>query len=121
MHLDEHLAASNAPSKLISMKLDSLRKGFNVGHCIYSREPVQGNQGPGVDGVFDQKRKRIVGYTDADLDIRFAHQESGSRGGQLMDEATVRKMMAAERKKHEESQLDIVKEPSKKKEKRSRS
>merc|ERR1712187_387031 len=111
----------NAPSKLISMKLDSLRKGYNVGHCIYSREPVLGNQGPGVDGVFDQKRKRISGYTDADLDIRFANQDSGSRGGQLMDEATVRKMMQAERRKHEESLHGEEVTSGKKKEKRSRS
>lgn len=100
--LDEHLSASNAPSKLVSMKLDSLRKGYSLGHCIYSREPVQGNQGPGVDGVFDQKRKRVVGYSDADLDIRFAQQDRlNGTGGQLMDEETVRKMMAAERKQHE--------------------
>lgn len=43
--LDEHLAASNAPSKLVSMKLETLRKGFNIGHCIYSRETLPGNQG----------------------------------------------------------------------------
>mmetsp|Transcript_100270 Transcript_100270/g.323544 ORF Transcript_100270/g.323544 Transcript_100270/m.323544 type:complete len:382 (-) Transcript_100270:17-1162(-) len=100
--LDEHLAASNAPSKLISMKLDSLRKGFNIGHCIYSREPMPGNQGPGVDGVFDKRGgKRTLGYTDADLDKRFAEQDVGSAGGQLMDEATVRRLMAAERQQHE--------------------
>mmetsp|Transcript_10353 Transcript_10353/g.31193 ORF Transcript_10353/g.31193 Transcript_10353/m.31193 type:complete len:383 (-) Transcript_10353:331-1479(-) len=99
--LDEHLAASNAPSKLISMKLDSLRKGFNIGHCIYSREPMPGNQGPGVDGVFDKRTgKRTLGYTDADLDRRFAEQDLGGTGGQLMDEATIRKMMKAERQQH---------------------
>eukprot|EP00927_Polykrikos_kofoidii_P023295 TRINITY_DN21508_c0_g1_i2.p1 TRINITY_DN21508_c0_g1~~TRINITY_DN21508_c0_g1_i2.p1 ORF type:complete len:365 (+),score=77.80 TRINITY_DN21508_c0_g1_i2:103-1197(+) len=99
--LDEHLSASNAPSKLISMKLESLRKGYNVGHCIYSREPAQGNQGPGAIGVFDSKRKRVMGYTDADLDIRFGNGMEGGHGsGNLMDEATVKRMMAAERKKH---------------------
>eukprot|EP00913_Durusdinium_trenchii_P011610 g10904.t1 len=54
--LDEHLTASNKPSALVSMKLESLRKGYNIGHCIYSREPVMGNTGPGVDGVVDKKR-----------------------------------------------------------------
>jgi len=97
--MDEHLAASNAPSKLVSMKLEALRKGYNLGHCIYSREMVPGNQGPGVDGVFDQKSKRPLGYTDADLDRRFAEQSRLSGGGQLMDEATVMKMMKAERLK----------------------
>mmetsp|Transcript_28547 Transcript_28547/g.55879 ORF Transcript_28547/g.55879 Transcript_28547/m.55879 type:complete len:379 (-) Transcript_28547:82-1218(-) len=100
--LDEHLQASNAPSKLISMKLDSLRKGYNIGHCIYSREPVPGNQGPGVDGVFDKRSgKRGLGYTDADLDRRFQESEFGGGAGQLMDEATVRRLLAAERKQHE--------------------
>merc|ERR1719464_2571618 len=83
--LDEHLAASNAPSKLISMKLESLRKGFNIGHCIYSREPMPGNQGPGVDGVFNKREKRPLGYTDADLGKRFAEQDVSSGSGQLMD------------------------------------
>ena len=100
--LDEHLLASNAPSKLVSMKLDSLRKGFNIGGCIYSREPMPGNQGPGVDGVFDKREKRTVGYSDAELDRRFADMDTRvGGGGQLMDEATVRRMMAAEKKQHE--------------------
>jgi len=100
--LDEHLEASNAPSKLVSMKLDSLRKGYNVGHCVYSRETVPGNQGPGVDGVFDKRGgKRGRGYTDADLDRRFQESEFGGGDGQLMDEATVRRLLAAERKQHE--------------------
>mmetsp|Transcript_56711 Transcript_56711/g.159163 ORF Transcript_56711/g.159163 Transcript_56711/m.159163 type:complete len:464 (+) Transcript_56711:127-1518(+) len=102
--LDEHLAASNAPSKLVSMKLETLRKGFNIGHCIYSRETLPGNQGPGVDGVFNKREKRQLGYTDADLDKRFADQDRGLGGGQLMDEATVRRMMAAERRQHEAQQ-----------------
>ncbi|CAE7237666.1 unnamed protein product [Symbiodinium natans] len=77
--LDEHLTASNKPSALISMKLDSLRKGYNIGHCIYSREPVQGNTGPGVDGVVDKKRHvRVLGYTDADLNSRFASSDGRS-------------------------------------------
>merc|ERR1719210_958115 len=95
--LDEHLQASNAPSKLVSMKLESLRKGFNIGHCIYSREPMPGNQGPGVDGVFDKREKRPLGYTDADLDKRFAEQEGGRVVGELMDEATIKKLMQKER------------------------
>merc|ERR1719476_689504 len=107
--LDEHLAASNAPSKLVSMKLDALRKGFNIGHCIYSREPMQGFQGPGVDGVFNKRTgSRPLGYTDADLDKRFAEQESSCGGGQLMDEATVRRLMAAERKQHESQKLEVA-------------
>merc|ERR1712008_161158 len=96
------MGASNAPSKLVSMKLDSLRKGYGIGHCIYSREPVPGNQGPGVDGVFDKRGgKRGLGYTDADLDRRFQESDFGRGGGQLMDEATVRRLLAAERKQHE--------------------
>ncbi|CAK0825434.1 unnamed protein product, partial [Prorocentrum cordatum] len=91
--LDEHLAASNKPSALISMKLESLRKGFHVGHCIYSRETLAGNQGPGVDGVFDKRGKRALGYTDADLDRRFMEEGTGGSSGGLMDEATARKMM----------------------------
>lgn len=98
MLLDEHLQASNAPSKLVSMKLDSLRKGYGIGHCIYSREPMPGNQGPGVDGVFDKRGKRVLGYTDADLGKRFAENDGSSGSGQLMDEATVMRMMKAERK-----------------------
>lgn len=94
--LDEHLTASNKPSALISMKLESLRKGYNIGHCIYSREPVMGNTGPGVDGVVDKKRHvKVLGYTDADLSSRFASSDGKSE--QLMDEATVRKLMAAEK------------------------
>lgn len=104
-HLDEHMSASNAPSKLISMKLEALRKGFSVGHCIYSREPMAGGQGPGVDGVFDSKAKRALGYTDADLGRRFSEQQrerlSAATAGGLMDEATVRRMVAAERKQFE--------------------
>merc|ERR1719343_1446043 len=76
MLLDEHLTASNAPSKLVSMKLDSLRKGYGIGHCIYSREPMPGNQGPGVDGVFDKRGKRAPGFTDADLEKRFAERQA---------------------------------------------
>jgi len=94
--LDEHLTASNKPSALVSMKLESLRKGYNIGHCIYSREPVMGNTGPGVDGVVDKKRHvKVLGYTDADLSSRFASSDGKSE--QLMDEATVRKLMAAEK------------------------
>merc|ERR1719193_2149212 len=113
MLLYEHLAASNAPSKLVSMKLDALRKGFNIGHCIYSRETMPGNQGPGVDGVFNKRGSRPLGYTDADLDKRFAEQEAMRGGGQLMDEATVRRMMAAERKQHEAKLHAETKETSK--------
>lgn len=114
--LNEHLEASNAPSKLISMKLESMRKGYNIGHCIYSREPMPGNQGPGVDGVFNKRDKRPLGYTDADLDKRFADLEGASKGGALMDEATVRKMMAAEKKQH----MAKVEETTKKESKKSR-
>jgi len=100
--LDEHLQASNAPSKLVSMKLDSLRRGYNIGHCVYSREPAPGNQGPGVDGVFDKRGgKRALGYSDADLDRRFPESDFSGGAGQLMDEATVRRLLAAERKQHE--------------------
>mmetsp|Transcript_99050 Transcript_99050/g.236355 ORF Transcript_99050/g.236355 Transcript_99050/m.236355 type:complete len:1014 (-) Transcript_99050:67-3108(-) len=96
--LDEHLTASNKPSALISMKLESLRKGYNIGHCIYSREPVMGNTGPGVDGVVDKKgRVRVLGYTDADLNSRFASGDG--KGEQLMDEETVRKLMAVEKRR----------------------
>eukprot|EP00425_Heterocapsa_triquetra_P039175 CAMPEP_0195084012 /NCGR_PEP_ID=MMETSP0448-20130528/24793_1 /TAXON_ID=66468 /ORGANISM="Heterocapsa triquestra, Strain CCMP 448" /LENGTH=71 /DNA_ID=CAMNT_0040117277 /DNA_START=22 /DNA_END=234 /DNA_ORIENTATION=+ len=71
------------------MKLEALRKGYNVGHCIYSREVMVGNQGPGVDGVLPGKKgPRPLGYTDADLDRRFADL-AGTSGGQLMDEATI--------------------------------
>merc|ERR1711972_393759 len=99
--LDEHLAASNKPSALVSMKLDGLRKGFNIGHCIYSREaPLPGNQAPGVDGVFDKRSKRALGFTDADLERRFADESSRS-GGALMDEATVRRLIAQERKQQQ--------------------
>merc|ERR1712224_95368 len=100
--LDEHLAASNKPSALVSMKLEALRKGFNVGHCIYSREaPLPGNQAPGVDGVFDKRSKRSLGFTDADLEQRFSQDGAGT-GGKLMDEATVRRLMAADKKRHME-------------------
>eukprot|EP00933_Yihiella_yeosuensis_P055013 TRINITY_DN5364_c2_g3_i1.p1 TRINITY_DN5364_c2_g3~~TRINITY_DN5364_c2_g3_i1.p1 ORF type:complete len:415 (-),score=83.75 TRINITY_DN5364_c2_g3_i1:308-1552(-) len=98
--LDEHLAASNKPSALISMKLESLRKGFNVGHCVYSRETGPGQTGPGVDGVIDKKiGGKSLGYTDADLSRRF-NEQGGGGGGKLMDEATVRKMMQREKERH---------------------
>merc|ERR1711920_532091 len=100
--LDEHLQASNAPSKLVSMKLDSLRKGFPVGHCVYAREPVVGGAAPGVDGVFDKKDKRKAGYSDIDLMKRFSDDtEKIGGGGVLMDEATIKKLMAADREKHD--------------------
>ena len=55
-----------------------------------------GNTGPGVDGVVDKKRHvKVLGYTDADLSSRFASSDGKSE--QLMDEATVRKLMAAEK------------------------
>lgn len=121
--LDEHLQASNKPSALVSQKLESLRKGYNIGHSIYSRELVTGNTGPGVDGVFDKKGKRPLGYSDADLDKRF-QMEAGAGAGQLMDEATVRKMMAMERKEHEkqrEEEEEVVKVKATKQRKRGRS
>merc|ERR1712178_94608 len=107
MLLDEHLAASNKPSALVSQKLASLRKGFNIGHCIYSQNQiVAGNQTPGVEGCFDRNQKRSLGYSDRDLDKRFESGVgaiSGGGGGKLMDEATIKKMMAAERQKDEAS------------------
>lgn len=120
--LDEHLQASNKPSALVSQKLESLRKGYNIGHSIYSREVCTGNTGPGVDGVFDKRGKRSLGYSDADLDKRF-QMEMGAGGGQLMDEATVRKMMAMERKEHEKQRVEEkeVKVPTKRKRSRSTS
>ena len=54
-----------------------------------------GNTGPGVDGVVDKKRQKVLGYSDADLSSRFASSDGKSE--QLMDEATVRKLMAAEK------------------------
>merc|ERR1712137_402316 len=103
--LAEHLEASNKPSALVSMKLDSLRKGFNVGHCIYSREaPLPGNQAPGIEGVFDKRDRRKgrgMGYTDEELDRRFASQAENLPGVQLMDEETARRLVAAERQEYE--------------------
>ena len=82
----------------LELRLESLRKGYNIGHCIYSREPVMGNTGPGVDGVVDKKgRVRVLGYTDADLNSRFASGDG--KGEQLMDEETVRKLMAVEKRR----------------------
>lgn len=105
-HLSSHLEASNKPSALVSMKLADLRKGLNVGHCIYGRPeaPAPGNKTPGVDGVgvLDKPRRRVaVGYTDRELDQRFGAEGfgGGGGGGQLMDEATARKMIAMERQK----------------------
>lgn len=122
MMLDEHLVASNKPSALISMKLDSLRKGYSVGHCIYSREPVPGNQGPGVDGVVNKKGTgRLLGYTDADLDKRFSDSSLGGGSGQLMDEATIRKMMAEEKRKHMAAREEERPKAKKKDKSRSRS
>merc|ERR1719265_815283 len=121
--LDSHLEASNKPSALISMKLESLRKGFNVGHCIYSREaPLPGNQAPGVDGVFDKRSKRSLGFSDADLERRFS-DGGGNGGGKLMSEAEARRLIQAERKQHEEKQTGSGRSerPAKKKRKKSRS
>mmetsp|Transcript_6486 Transcript_6486/g.15804 ORF Transcript_6486/g.15804 Transcript_6486/m.15804 type:complete len:354 (-) Transcript_6486:38-1099(-) len=116
--LDEHLSASNKPSALVSMKLDALRKGFSIGHCIYSREaPLPGNQAPGVDGVFDKRGKRTMGYTDADLDRRFAEAADNGGGGALMDEATIKKLMAAERQKDAAKVAEKEAKESKKKSK----
>merc|ERR1711918_314682 len=93
MLLDEHLAASNKPSALVSQKLASLRKGFNIGHCIYSQNQiVAGNQTPGVEGCFDRNQKRSLGYSDKDLNQRFESSAGaiGGGGGKLMDEATIK-------------------------------
>merc|ERR1711918_276366 len=99
MLLDEHLAASNKPSALVSQKLDSLRKGFNIGHCIYTRECIVG-QAPGVEGCYDKKRKVPgLGFTDDALKERFKDGSGSGGGGKLMDEATIKRLMAAEKKK----------------------
>merc|ERR1719231_1564662 len=96
--LNEHLAASNKPSALVSQKLKSLREGYPIGHCIYSREVMVGGSGPGVDGVFATQKdrgKRALGMSDADLARRFAQDEDRGSSAPLMDEAAVRRMMAA--------------------------
>jgi len=103
--LAEHLEASNKPSALISMKLGDLRRGLSVGHCIYSREPpLPGNTAPGIEGVFDKRRGRGMGYTDKDLEGRFATAAvDNTSGGSLMDEATAKRLIAAEREEFEAS------------------
>lgn len=82
-HLEVHLAHSNAPSKLISMKLKEIRAGCNIGavwHCCGDSKkkprekpkeaPVDG--GIGIEGV----RGRASGkgtykaYTDHELEQR---------------------------------------------------
>lgn len=111
--LDEHLQNSNAPSKLVSMKLESMRKGFPVGHCVYAREPTVGVQAPGVDGVFDKKDKKAAGYSDRDLQKRFSDNTDkvGGANGGLMDEAAILRLMAKDREK---TQKQEIKESSKK-------
>merc|ERR1712048_1456916 len=118
--LDEHLQASNKPSALVSQKLESLRKGYPVGSCIYSPATVVGGSAPGVEGVFDKQRGgRALGMSDRDLEKRFAMQQKESRGGgRLMDEAAVLRMMKADRMREE---ADQSKEGKKKRGKDNRS
>merc|ERR1712083_354289 len=79
---------------------------MGIGHCIYAREPiVPGNQAPGVEGCYDKKQRRSLGFSDADLQERFrsgvgsVNGGAGAASGKLMDEATIKRMIAAERKK----------------------
>lgn len=111
--LDEHLAASNKPSALVSQRLASLRKGYNIGHCIYSQNQIVNSN--------DQAAK----FSDRDLekrqqDTRAVNAISGA-GGKLMSEAEIKKMMAAERKQDEAKGREEEKKRKKRQDSRSRS
>lgn len=121
--LEVHLAHSNAPSKLISMKLKEIRGGCNIGsvwHCCGDSKkkpkerpnkevPIDG--GIGIEGVRGQgvRHGTYKSMTDEhlekrDLELSRKVATSGSRGGAIMSEKEALKMMQNMRKKDEESQ-----------------
>eukprot|EP00929_Paragymnodinium_shiwhaense_P002357 TRINITY_DN10258_c0_g1_i1.p1 TRINITY_DN10258_c0_g1~~TRINITY_DN10258_c0_g1_i1.p1 ORF type:complete len:781 (+),score=240.20 TRINITY_DN10258_c0_g1_i1:182-2524(+) len=66
------------------------------------REGRGGFDDTGDDDVFDRPRRRGTGFTDMELEQSFSHRSGGSppRGdADMMDEETVRRMMAAERRR----------------------
>merc|ERR1712039_1140727 len=71
--LGVHLENSNAPSKLVSMKLKDIRAGYKLGNCVYAREKEIAvsaeDGGPSVDGARNARQK--AGYTDRELTHRF--------------------------------------------------
>merc|ERR1711920_109694 len=72
--LGVHLENSNAPSKLVSMKLKDIRAGYKLGNCVYAREKeiaiAQKDGGPSLDGVRGSRPQK-ANYTDAELSHRF--------------------------------------------------
>merc|ERR1711920_820346 len=71
--LGVHLENSNAPSKLVSMKLKDIRAGYKLGNCVYAREKEIAvsaeDGGPSVNGARNARQK--AGYTDRELTHRF--------------------------------------------------
>merc|ERR1711920_520466 len=71
--LGVHLENSNAPSKLVSMKLKDIRAGYKLGNCVYAREKEIAvsaeDGGPSVDGARNSRQK--AGYSDRELTHRF--------------------------------------------------
>lgn len=96
-----HLQNSNAPSKLVSMRLKDIRSGYALGHCVYMKEELtqpadQG--GPSVDGKRPKKLDRS-GYSDQELQKRFGAESS--RGGAMMTEEQARNFQKSMRKEAE--------------------
>jgi len=124
--LGVHLDNSNAPSKLISMKLKDIRAGYKLGNCIFARAkeiavPTDAG-GPGLDGGCGVRTgKTAARYSDQDLINRFASSATRESGGGVMmteEEAKnfQKKMRAAASGAPVEEEKD-----SKKKKKKSRS
>ncbi|CAK0849672.1 unnamed protein product [Prorocentrum cordatum] len=105
--LGAHLENSNAPSKLVSMKLKDIRAGYKLGNCVYARSkeiqipPEEG--GPSIEGA--RSKKPPSGYSDRDLQQRFGATR-GDGGGVTMTEEQARQfqrsMRVAERKDKDE-------------------
>lgn len=99
--LQIHLKNSNAPSKLVSMKLKDIRAGYALGHCIYLKEELTqpaDEGGPSVDGQRPaKKRGEAKTYSDWELQKRFG--ASASVGGTaVMTEEQARNFQKSIRK-----------------------
>lgn len=129
--LSVHLENSNAPSKLISMRLKDIRAGYKLGHCVYARAkelcsaPDQG--GPSIEGHRSQRPRS--GYTDIELAQRFIGGSSNpTSGGVVMTEAEAKAFQRSMRSGNKEepekvksSKVVSKSEAGKDKKKRSRS
>jgi len=100
--LGAHLENSNAPSKLVSMKLKDIRAGYKLGNCVYARakelQIAAEEGGPSIEGA--RSKKPPSGYSDRDLEQRFGATK-GDAGGVTMTEEQARQFQRGMRKAEE--------------------